>query len=128
MICQKLTTIFLSFKNISKLDFHQNCIKKYIETTLTFLTSKLGKKSTSKRCWFFTHWNCVEKSTSKLHQFWPIEIKPKKVHRNEVDFLPIKIALKKYAEMTWKFVYIFCSMYQRNIDIESTSIWRNAIV
>ena len=60
--------------------------------------------------------NNVEFSTSK--------ITPIKVRGNSVDFSTIEITSKKYAEMTWKSVEIWSSMYQRNIHIESTWIRR----
>ena len=43
------------------------------------------------------------------------EITSKTVHGNDVDFSTIEITLKKYVEMTWKFVEIWSSMYRRNI-------------
>ena len=43
------------------------------------------------------------------------EITSKKVHGNDVDFSTIEITSKKYVQMTWKFVEIWSSMYQRNI-------------
>ena len=43
--------------------------------------------------------------------FLTIEITSEKVHRNNVDFLTIKITSKKYAEMMWKFVQIWFSIY-----------------
>ena len=53
-----------------------------------------------------------------------IEITPKKVRENDVDFRISKITLKKYVEMTRKFVEIYYLRNRRNIDVESTSIWR----
>ena len=46
----------------------------------------------------------------------------KKLLRNDVDFSHIEITSKMYVEMTWKFNDIFFSTYQRNIDINSTSV------
>ena len=37
-----------------------------------------------------------------------------------MDFLISEIALKKYVEMTLKFVEIWSSSYRRNTDVEST--------
>ena len=54
--------------------------------------------------------------------FLTIEITQKKVRGNNEDFLISEIASKKYVEMTWKFIKIWCSMYRRNIHIESTLI------
>ena len=50
------------------------------------------------------------------------EITPKKVRGNNVDFSIGKITSKKYVEMTWNFVEIRSSTYQRYIDVESTWI------
>ena len=64
--------------------------------------------------------NNVDFSTSKITpikvrennvDFLTIEITSEKVHRNNVDFLTIKITSKKYAEMMWKFVQIWFSIY-----------------
>ena len=60
--------------------------------------------------------------------FSTIEITSKKVRGNHVDFSTIEITSKKYAEMTWKFVEIWSSTYQRNIHVESTSIRRGVPV
>ena len=57
-----------------------------------------------------------------------IEITPKKVRENDVDFRISKITLKKYVEMTRKFVEIYYLRNWRNIDVESTSIWRGVSV
>ena len=51
-----------------------------------------------------------------------MEIIPKKVRGNDVDFSISEIKSKKYVEMTWKFVEICSSTYRRNIDVESTWI------
>ena len=69
---------------------------------------------------FFAFQNLTKIWASKLHSL--IEIRSKKVCRNDADFLPIEITLKKYLEMTWKCIDIFFSTYQHNINIKWTSI------
>ena len=66
-----------------------------------------------------------DKSTWKQPGFSTGEITPIKVRGN---FSTIEIALKKFAEITWKFVEIWSSMYRRNIHVESTSIRRDVPV
>ena len=94
---------------------------------------------------FFDHRNYIEKSTWNNVDILPGLITPKKVcgnnvnfptieitlkivRANDVDFLISDITSKKYVEMTWKFVEIWSSAYQRNIHLESTSIWRGVPV
>ena len=60
--------------------------------------------------------------------FPTIEITSKIVRGNDVNFLISDITSKKYVEMTWKFVEIWSSAYQRNIHLESTSIRRGVPV
>ena len=60
--------------------------------------------------------------------FSTIEITSKKVGGNHVDFSTSEITSKKYTEMTWKFIEIWSSTYQRNIHVESTSIRRGVPV
>ena len=80
---------------------------------------------------FFDRQNYVEKSKCKERGFLD--------HRNYVDYLLtsklyrkfrnyVEIISKKYMEMTWKFVEILSSTYQRNIDVKSTSIQRGVLV
>ena len=57
-------------------------------------------------------------------EFSTCENTPIKVCGKDLDFSTIKITSKKYAEMTWKFVEIWCSTYQRNIHVESMWIRR----
>ena len=56
------------------------------------------------------------------------EITSKKVRENDVDFSISQITLKKYMEMTWKFVKIWSWTYRRNIQVESTLIQRGVSV
>ena len=96
--------------------FHQNCIKKYIETSI-FCSSKLGRKkfikmtqifcpsklrqSTSKWGRFFARQNYVQQVASKQRQFFALwNYIFKKVHRNNVDLSLIKITSSKYVETT----------------------------
>ena len=53
-----------------------------------------------------------------------IEITPKKVRENVVDFRISKITLKKYVEMTRKFVEIYYLRNRRNIDVDLTWCFR----
>ena len=54
--------------------------------------------------------------------FLTVEITPKKVYGNDVDFSISEITSKKYVKMTWKFVEISSWTYRYNIDVESTWI------
>ena len=91
-------------------------------------------KSTWKQSEFFYQRYYTEKSTWKKHDFFDHQITTKKVCRNDVDFLSIeitsknckkndvdfsiiKITLKKYVEMTWKFIKIWSLTYRCNIDV-----------
>ena len=56
--------------------------------------------------------------------FSTIKITWRKVRGSDVNFSISKITLKKYVNITWKFVQIWSSTYQRNIYIESATIWR----
>ena len=68
------------------------------------------------------------KVRGKNVDFSTIEITSKKVRGSYVDFSTIEITSKKYAEMTWKFIEIWSSTYQRNIHVESTWIRRGVPV
>ena len=123
--------------------------KNYVETTWIFWPLKLQQKKhmenmdiwdiwPAKLCQeFFNQWNQTEKSTWKQHKYLTIKITSKKVHGNDVDFSIIKImskkihrnnvdylireiTLKRYVEMTWKFVKIWPSTDPSNIDMYST--------
>ena len=53
-----------------------------------------------------------------------IEIRSKKKHWYDFDISLIEVTSKKFVEMTWIFIDIFFSTYQRNIDIKPASIRR----
>ena len=71
---------------------------------------------------FFDMRKYTDKTVWKNLNFSTSEITLKKMHGNDVDFSTIEITLKKYAEMTWKFVEIWCLTYRRNIYVDSTWI------
>ena len=71
---------------------------KYVEATSIFQLSKINHRKNVKWRWFLSNKNYVKASTSKRLQFF--------VHCNYI---------KKYVKMTWKFFYIFFSMYGSNI-------------
>ena len=63
-----------------------------------------------------------------IDNFSPIEITLNKERRDDFDFSPVGVILKKYVEMTWEFVDFFSWMYRHNIAIESTSIQRGVSI
>ena len=71
---------------------------------------------------FFTSEISPKKILGNNVDFLTIDITPRNVRGNDVDFSISKITSKKYVKMTWKFVDICSSMYQRNIHVQSTSI------
>ena len=71
---------------------------------------------------FFTSEISPKKILGNNVDFLTIDITPKNVRGNDVEFSISKITSKKYVKMTWKFVDICSSMYQRNIHVQSTSI------
>ena len=73
---------------------------------------------------FFDHRNYVEKGAWKRRGFFDQRNYSEKVRGNDVDFLISEITVKKYVEMTWKFVKIWPSTHRRNTRVESTSIRR----
>ena len=77
---------------------------------------------------FFTSEISPKKILGNNVDFLTIDITPRNVRGNDVDFSISKITSKKYVKMTWKFVDICSSMYQRNIHVQSTSISRGASV
>ena len=92
---------------------------KYVEMTWVFRQSKLHRTKHVKTMWIFR--------SSKLRRTKTVE--------TTLIFRPLQIpwrryieaTSKKYDKMTCKFVDCFSSTYQRNTDIESTSIWRGFI-
>ena len=60
--------------------------------------------------------------------FSTIEMMSKKVCGNDVEFSIREITLKKFMEMTWKFVEIWSSTYRRNTHVKSTWIRRGVPV
>ena len=56
------------------------------------------------------------------------EIALKKICGNDMDFSIGEITPKKYVEMTWKFVEIWSSTYEDNIDVKSRSTPRGVPV
>ena len=76
----------------------------------------------------FDQQNYTDKITWKEHGFFDHQNYMKKVLGNNKDFLISEILLKKYAEMTWKFVEIWSSTYRCNIDVELTWILRGVPV
>ena len=90
-----------------------------VETTWIFGSSNLHRG------------NEVDYLTSKITSknvrgnnvdFLNSQITSQKVRGNDVDFSISEITSKKYVEMTWRFVKICSSTYQRNIEVESTWI------
>ena len=90
-----------------------------VETTWIFGSSNLHRG------------NEVDYLTSKITSknvrgnnvdFLNSQITSQKVRGNDVDFSISEIISKKYVEMTWRFVKICSSTYQRNIEVESTWI------
>ena len=71
---------------------------------------------------FFTSEISPKKILGNNVDFLTIDITPNNVRGNDVEFSISKITSKKYVKMTWKFVDICSSMYQRNIHVQSTSI------
>ena len=72
--------------------------------------------------------NTLKNVNGKNVNISAIEIAPKKVRGNDVDFRISKITSKKYVEMIRKFVEIYYLTNWRNIDVELTSIWRGVPV
>ena len=105
---------FLSFKNIT-IETRRGCIS---------FPLKFDLKNTSNQSQFFAHRNYVEQSTSKhLHGRSDLDF----VRWFFIDFSSIKISLKKYVEITWKFADFFFLLYRHKIDIESTLIRRGVL-
>ena len=77
---------------------------------------------------FFTSEISPKKILGNNVDFLTIDITLKNVRGNDMDFSISKITSKKYVKMTWKFVDICSSMYQRNIHVQSTSTSRGASV
>ena len=118
---------FLSIKNKSK-SAPRICIS---------FPSKLHQKIPRNYVEFFVHRNWVEKSIMEIMSkeiceneidILLIKTALNKVRRDDTDFSSIKITLKKYVEMTLKFVDIFSLTCRRNIAIELTLIWRGVSV
>ena len=102
------------------------------------------KKSTWKQPVFFNQWSYTEKVSGNnlvfYHQnyvkkvcgndvdFSTMKVTSKKICGNDLDILISEITLKKYVEMMWKFVEVWLLTYQRNIDVESTCIWRGVSI
>ena len=90
---------------------------------MDFLTIEITqKKVRGNNADFSTIEITLKKVRGNNAHFLTIEITSKKVRGNNENFLISEIASKKYVEMTWKFIKIWCSMYRRNIHIESTLI------
>ena len=109
----KITWIFRQAK------LHQ---KKYVETTWIFLPVKLHRKSPWKQRGLLNTEITSKKIRGNNKDFSTIEVTSKKVHGNNVDFSISEITSKKCVEITWSLTY------QRNIDVESTSIWRGVAI
>ena len=72
------------------------------------------------------HFSAIEITSKKGCQnnvdFSTKNITLEKVHGKHLDFLANEITSKKYVEKTWKFVQIWSSTSQGNIDDECTCI------
>ena len=88
-----------------------------------FSTSEITSKKVSGNNVDFSTSEITPKKVSENNEdFSTNEDTSIKVRGKDVDFSISKTTLKKYVEMTWKFVEILSSTYRRNIDVESTSI------
>ena len=99
--------------------------KKVIRNTLDITTKKItSKKVRGNNVEFSTIEITSKKVRGNNVDFSTIKITWRKVRGSDVNFSISKITLKKYVNITWKFVQIWSSTYQRNIYIESVTIWR----
>ena len=87
-------------------------MKEYPKTTLIFLLSTSGG----------------EKYIASTSMFCSSKIGQRKYIEMTSIFRPPKLHRRKYVETTWKFIEIFFSKYQRNIDIELTLIRRDVSI
>ena len=96
----------------------KNSSRKLRENNVDFSTIKITLKK--------MRGNNVDISTRKITpkkirgnnlDFWTIKVTPKTVRGNNVKFWTIEITSKKCVEMTWKFIEIWSSTYQRNICV-----------
>ena len=85
-----------------------------------FSLAKTCKKVRGNNVEFSTNEITPIKARGNNLDFSTIKITSKRVGGKNVDFSTSKITSKKYAAMTGKFVEIWSSTYQRNIDVEST--------
>ena len=92
---------------------------KNVDLTTSEIMFKKGRENYVN---FFTSEISPKKILGNNVDFLTIDITPRNVRGNDVDFSISKITSKKYVKMTWKFVDICSSMYQRNIHVQSTSI------
>ena len=80
------------------------CQKDISKRTHYFIFQKHIKISATKFCPFSIHWNCIEKVNQNEMEFLAIKITLKKVHLNDINFSPIsrlfqKILLKEHGNL-----------------------------
>ena len=103
----------------------KNSLRKQRENNVDFSTIKItSKKVRGNNVDISTREITPKKVRGNNVDFWTIKITPKTVHGNNVNFWTIEITSKKYVEMTWKFIEIWSSTYQRNICVAMMSIRR----
>ena len=108
--------------------YHRDYIEKSTWKQRRFFDQRnYPQKSSWKQGGFLDHRKYIEKSTWKQRGFFDHQNYIEKSTRKRRGFSISKITSKKYVEMTWKFIEIWSSTHQCNIDIESTWIRRGVL-